>query len=173
MYDQKESEIFLNCLTELLNYQRVAIEGLRVDDEGAHVMTFDQDAKKIPAVGRVVGGERSDTQNPMVIKLSMQLALREVQKLLADQDKPKIKSTIQTLIAQLRSDGYLLADPANIGSRNERIQGRQTKCVTMRLEALCSGVRPLTPGERNAAIRSRLQAAAARTTEGNAATQQT
>lgn len=96
--EQQTSEVFLNCLAELIDNKRVTIEGW-AQHTNPHA--------GIPVVGRAatVPGIGS------VFKLSTQLCLEEVNRSLRTQGRPIVAASERTLIEQLLRDGRLYQPP--------------------------------------------------------------
>jgi hypothetical protein len=116
--EEQESEVFLRTLSELAAWGAVVIDGCQVAtrQEGPRP--------------RLVGSLARTVPEP-VVHLSMALALAEVQENLRKQNRPLLKATEQTLIGQLRKDGWVIET-----GKNHRINGVQTRCVVLKAAAL-------------------------------------
>ena len=121
--EQQASEVFLRTLADLIRFNHVRIDGLRMQRDGDHK----------PMIGRVSGnrgpgpmpgaGQRGDS-----FEICTSLALAQVNASLRQQGRAELKITERALLQQLREDGKLL------GADGEKLDPRVNPTSRVRLE---------------------------------------
>jgi hypothetical protein len=121
--EQQASEVFLRTLADLIRFNHVRIDGLRMQRDGDHK----------PVIGRV-SGNRGPGPMPGAgrgadrLEICTSLALAQVNASLRQQGRAELKITERALLQQLREDGKLL------GADGEKLDPRVNPTSRVRLE---------------------------------------